>query len=165
MSNVIFEDYSVKVKDAMKDKVIAFLYEIGGELVAQTQRNSRRKTSQTAGSYEYKVDEGKQAVHIGSNYQNALWEEFGTGEHALNGDGRKGWWVYVTGASSSASSSNGKTYSSPAQAKRAVAILRSEGLDAHMTKGKTANRPLFKAYSSSKSSIISRARSIFGGLD
>jgi hypothetical protein len=165
VSNVVFEDYSVQVKSAIKDKVISFLYEVGGELKSQTQRNSRRKTSKTAGSYEYKVDEGQQAVHIGSNYQNTIWEEFGTGEHALNGDGRKGWWVYVEGSSSSENSSTGRTYSSPHEAKMAVAVLREQGLDAHMTKGKTANRPLFKAYTSSKSSIIARARKIFGGLN
>jgi hypothetical protein len=162
VSNVVFEDYSVEVKGVIKDKIISFLYEIGGELVSQTQRNSRRKTSKTAGSYEYKVDEGKQAVHIGSDYENAIWEEFGTGEYAINGDGRKGWWVYVEG-SSSKSSSGGTSYSSPEQARMAVAILRDKGLDAHMTRGKTANRPLFKAYKSSKSSIINRARTIFGG--
>lgn len=162
VSNVVFEDYSVEVKGAIKDKIISFLYEIGGELVSQTQRNSRRKTSKTAGSYEYKVDEGKQAVHIGSDYENAIWEEFGTGEYAIHGDGRKGWWVYVEGSSSSGSSS-GKSYSSPEEARMAVAILRDKGLDAHMTRGKTANRPLFKAYKSSKSSIINRARTIFGG--
>ena len=162
VSNVVFEDYSVEVKNALREKAIAFLYEIGGELVSKTQRNSRRNTGQTAGSYEYRVDESQQAVHIGSDYENAIWEEFGTGEHAINGDGRKGWWVYVEG-SSSKSSSSGKSYSSPEQAKRAVAILRDKGLDAHMTRGKKANRPLFKAYQSSKASIINRARQIFGG--
>lgn len=28
---------------------------------------------------------------IGSPLENALWEEFGTGEHSINGNGRKGW--------------------------------------------------------------------------
>lgn len=167
MSNrVVFEDYSVECKNAIKEKAIIFLEEVGGELRSRTQRNSRRKTSKTADSYEYKVDEGQQAVHVGSNYDNAIWEELGTGEYAVNGDGRKGWWVYVTGGSSSSSSSSkGKSYSSPAQAKRAVAILKEQGLDAHMTKGKTANRPLLKAYQSFKSGIIARAEQIFGGLN
>lgn len=162
--NVVFEDYSVKVKKELRDKAIAFLYEIGGELVSRTDRNSRRKTSKTAGSYKYKVDEGELAVHVGSDYMNAIWEEFGTGSHAINGDGRKGWWVYVDkGSTVTSSSGGGKSYASPKQAEMAVAILKSEGLDAHMTKGKTANRPLFKAYTSFKSSIINRARDIFGG--
>lgn len=168
MSNVEFEDFSVKVKKSLKDEAIKFLYEIGGELRSMTQRNSRRKTSKTAGSYEYKVDEGQLAVHIGSDYQNAIWEEFGTGEYASETGhvGRKGWWVYVEGSpTKSPSTSSGKSYSSPEQAKMAVALLRSKGLDAHMTKGKHANRPLRKAYDSSKSKIIRRAEQIFGGLN
>jgi hypothetical protein len=169
--HVVFEDYSVKCKDAIREKAISFLEEVGGELRSRTQRNSRRKTSKTAGSYEYKVDEGQLAVHVGSNYQNAIWEELGTGEHAIDkdgkpsGKGRKGWWVYVTGNVVKETSTDSKSYSSPEEAKRAVAILKEKGLDAHMTKGKTANRPLFKAYESFKSGIKRRAEEIFGGLN
>jgi hypothetical protein len=168
--NVVFEDYSVKVKEALRDKAISFLEEVGGELRSMTQRNSRRKTSKTAGSYKYKVDEGQLCVHIGSDYQNAIWEEFGTGIHAVDkdgkpsGKGRKGWWVYVEGSPSKPTSSpKGKSYNSPVQAKMAVERLRSKGLDAHMTQGKKANRPLWKAFETSKSRIIKRAEQIFGG--
>ena len=164
-NNVVFEDFSVEVKGAIQQKAISFLEEVGGELRSRTQRNSRRKTSQTAVSYEYKVDEGKLAVHIGSDYPNAIWEEFGTGSHALHGDGRKGWWVYVTGNSVKKASTDSKSYSSPEQAKMAVAILREKGLDAHMTQGKTANRPMWKAFESFKSGIIRRAEEILGGLN
>ena len=162
--HVSFEDYSVKVKDAIEDKAIAFLHEIGGEIRSKAQRNSRRETSKTADSYEYKVDEKQLAVHIGSNYENAIWEEFGTGEYAENHDGRKGWWVYVKGSPPASSPKGGKSYNSPQQAKRAVAILRDKGLDAYMTRGKKANRPLRRAYESLKSAIQKRADEIFGGL-
>lgn len=163
--HVVFEDFSVQVKGAIREKAISFLEEVGGELKSRTQRNSRRKTSKTADSYDYKVDDGQLAVHVGSNYQNALWEELGTGEYAVNGDGRKGWWVYVEGSPSKSSTSKGKSYASPKQAEMAVALLREQGLDAHMTKGKRANRPLLKAYESFKSGIIRRAEEIFGGLN
>ena len=93
--NFVVEDFSVEVKSVLKDKAISFLDEIGGEIRSLAQRNSRRKTSQTSGSYQYKVDDDALAVHIGSDYWNAIYEEFGTGEHAINGDGRKGWWVFV----------------------------------------------------------------------
>lgn len=166
--HVVFEDYSVKCKNAIKEKAVSFLYEVGGELRSRAERNSDpyRKTGRTADSYEYKVDEGQLAVHVGSNYQNAIWEELGTGEFAINGDGRKGWWVYVEGSpSKSSSTTKGKSYSSPVSARMAVALLRSKGLDAHMTKGKKARRILFKAYESFKSGIIRRAEEIFGGLN
>lgn len=159
-TNIEFEEYSVNVKNAIKTTAIQFLHEVGGELRSQIQRNSRRKTSQTAGSYDYKVDESALGVYIGSNNENAIWEEFGTGIHALHGDGRKGWWVYVTG-SPRRSSTKGKSYASPVQAKMAVALLREKGLDAHMTQGKTAHRPMFQAFQSTKSSIIRRAESMF----
>lgn len=166
-NNVVFEDFSVEVKTAIQEKAISFLSEVGGELRSRTQRNSRRQTSRTADSYEYKVDEGKLAVHVGSNYPNAIWEEFGTGKYASETGhvGRQGWWVYVTGNPVKETSSNSKTYSSPEQAKRAVAILREQGLDAHMTQGKSANRPMWKAFESFKSKIIRRAEEIFGGLN
>lgn len=141
---IVFEDYSVKVKDTMKDKCISSLYEIGVELQSRVQRLSIRKTSQTADSYQYKVDEGQLAVHLGSDFQNAIWEEFGTGEFALEGNGRKGWWVYVTGSPSKGSASGGKSYRSPKQAEMAVALLKEQGLDAHMTKGKKPRRPLLR---------------------
>ena len=62
---VTFEDNSENCKNAIKASALAFLHEIGGEIRSQAQRNSRRKTSQTAGSYQYKVDEDALAVHIG----------------------------------------------------------------------------------------------------
>jgi hypothetical protein len=162
---VTFEDHSVKVKKELRNQAIKFLHEVGGEIRSMTERKSRRKTSKTAGSYKYKIDRDQLAVHIGSDYQNAIWEEFGTGEHALNKDGRKGWWVYVTGSPSKGTSSDSKTYSSPEEAKKAVAILRSKGLDAHMTQGKKAHRPLWKAYQSCKSKIKKRANEIYKGLN
>lgn len=167
MSNIIFEDYSVQVKNAIREKAISFLEEVGGELRSKAERNSDpyRKTGQTADSYDYKVDEGQLGVHVGSDYENAIWEEFGTGEFAEKGDGRKGWWVYVKGSPSKSSTSKGKSYSSPKQAEMAVALLRDKGLDAYMTKGKKPRRILRKAFESSKSAIKRRAEEIFGGLN
>ena len=40
---VTFEDNSENCKNAIKASALAFLYEIGGEIRSQTQRNSRRK--------------------------------------------------------------------------------------------------------------------------
>ena len=71
---VTFEDNSENCKNAIKASALAFLYEIGGEIRSQTQRNSRRKTGRTAGTYEYMVDENELAVHVGSNDVNAIWE-------------------------------------------------------------------------------------------
>ena len=161
--NVVFEDYSVQVKAELKDKAIAFLHEIGGEIRSIAQRNSRRKSSQTAGSYEYKVDEAELAVHIGSDYWNAIYEEVGTGEHAINGDGRKGYWVFVDTGGQPKAPKGGKTYTLK-EAKQIVAMMREKGLNAYYTNGKKANRPLFRAFESNKGKIQSVAEKYFGGI-
>lgn len=94
MANVKFEDNRIECKAALSDTLVAFLHEVGGEFASQAKRNSRVKTGQTKGSWDYTVDEAELIATIGSPLENAIWEEFGTGEYALNGDGRKGGWFY-----------------------------------------------------------------------
>lgn len=133
MAGIEFTDNSAIVKAAVSEGVRAFLYEAGGELQAQTRRNSRVDTGQTKGSYQYKVQEGsgESTAHVGSSLQNAIWEEFGTGEYALHGDGRKGGWVYVD--------ASGK---------------------GHFTRGKTANRPLYNAFNTLREKLKRRLQEI-----
>ncbi len=128
---VEFQDNRIEVKAAISGAVTAFLYEACGELEAQTKRNSKVKTGQTKGSYGYVVDEAELTGYVGSNYDNAVWEEFGTGEYALNGDGRKGGWRYVD--------AEGK---------------------GHFTYGKRPRRPLFKAFAELRAKIIAKAEQI-----
>lgn len=160
---VTFEDNSENCKNAIKASALAFLYEIGGEIRSQTQRNSRRKTGRTAGTYEYMVDENELAVHIGSNDVNAIWEEFGTGEHAINGGGRKGYWVFVDTGGKPQAPKGGKTYTKE-EAKRVVAIMRKKGLNAYYTNGKTANRPLYRAFTATEGKIQSVAERCFSNI-
>ena len=42
----------------------------------------------------YKVDESEMVSYIGTNAEYAVYVEFGTGEFAENGQGRKGGWFY-----------------------------------------------------------------------
>lgn len=117
---VKFTDNSAKFQAALSQAVVGFLHEAGGEIQSQTQRNSRVDTYQTKGSYKYVVDEGsnESTVSVGSDLENAIWEEFGTGEYAIKGGGRSGGWVYK-------SKKDGKFYH---------------------TYGKTANQPLTRAF-------------------
>ena len=160
---VTFEDNSENCKNAIKASALAFLYEIGGEIRSQTQRNSRRRTGRTAGTYEYMVDENELAVHVGSNDVNAIWEEFGTGEHSIKGGGRKGYWVYVDNGGKPQAVKGGKTYTKK-EAKRVVAIMRKKGLNAYYTNGKTANRPLYKAFTATEGKIQSVAERCFSNI-
>lgn len=76
-SSVIFEDYSVKVKNAMDDRINAALEECAGELESQVKRNSRVDTGKTKNSFQHRVVDSEHTAYIGSNYENAIWEEFG----------------------------------------------------------------------------------------
>lgn len=93
--SVKFTNNSAKVKGALNDAVIGYLYEAGGELEAQVKRNSKvGDTGQTKNAWTHVVDESKGECVTGNPLENAIWEEFGTGEFALHGDGRKGGWTY-----------------------------------------------------------------------
>ena len=158
--SVQFTDNSAKVKAQLNEASIAYLYEAAGELEAQTKRNSRPVKygrHDVKNSWQYNVDEDSGEAKIGSPLEAAYWEELGTGEYALNKDGRKGWWVYVEG--NDTPSSNQKMYTEE-EAKQTAAFLRSQGLDAHATKGTKANRPLFSAFTSLKTALIRRAEEI-----
>lgn len=128
--NLDFEDNTMQIKEALANSISSFLHEAGGELQAQTARNSRVDTGQTKGSYDYVVNEKNNSteLQVGSNYENAIWEEFGTGEYALHGNGRKGGWTYQD--------RNGEW---------------------HKTRGKSANRPLFKAFTANREKLKRRA--------
>lgn len=161
--SVRFEDYSVLVRNALDDAVIAYLYEAAAELQAQTVRNSRSVKygrHDVRGNWKYVVDEAKYIATIGNPLEASYWEELGTGAYALNKDGRKGWWVYVEG--NDTPRSNQKYYTEE-EAKQTAAYLQSKGLDAHATKGTEANRPLHRAFESKKNALIRRAEQVIGG--
>ena len=131
---VQFTDNSMEVKSALDSAIEQFLEEAGGELESQAMRNQKRvDTGQTKGGWTHVV-EGTKKVTIGNPLENAIWEEFGTGEYSIKG-GRKGGWVYRD-------KRTGKFYK---------------------TRGKTALRPLHNAFTASKSKIIRRAEQILKG--
>lgn len=125
--SVEFEDNSLKVKAALNEKTIAWLHEAAGELESQVKRNTRVDTGQLKNSWTNKVDESNGMATIGSPLQNAIWEEFGTGQYALHGDGRKTAWTYKD--------RKGKW---------------------HRTSGKRPSRALNNAFTSSKDKLKSR---------
>ena len=165
MADVEFEDYTVKVKGDIESGIVGVLHEVAGELVAQTKRNCEvnEDSGKTKNSFDYHVDENSHTAFIGSSYENAIWEEFGTGEYALKGNGRPGYWVFVKGSGDGHKTSNGGKIYDLEGAKQAVAFLRSQGLEAYYTKGKRARRPFFNAYTAMKSKIIKRIQSKLGG--
>lgn len=135
MANVEFHDFTIQVKAAIDDKINAVLEECAGELESQVKRNSRVRTGKTKNSFRHRVDTETHTAYIGSDYENAIWEEFGTGEYALQGNGRKGGWVYVD-----------------------------EKGNGHFTHGKTPSRAFWNAYTGLKNKIINRIQNALKGL-
>lgn len=94
MNNVKFQNNSEEVKNAINSALISGLYASAGEVVSCAKQNSPVDTGQLKNSWSYVVDEDKLIATIGSPLENAIWNEWGTGEFALHGDGRKGGWCY-----------------------------------------------------------------------
>ena len=134
---VKFDDYTIQVMGVMDDKINAVLEECAGEVESQTKRNQDKfnKTGQTSGSWQHHVDDSSHIAVIGSNFENAIWEEFGTGEYALHGNGRKGGWIYVD-----------------------------EKGDGHFTHGKKPRRHFWNAYTALKSKIVNHIQNSLKGL-
>lgn len=135
-NDVKFKDFSVEVNGKINEALIAALYEAAGEVVSQTARNTRVDTEQLKGSWDYTVDESEGKATIGSPLENAIWEEFGTGIHALNGDGRKTAWHY-----------------------------KDKKGNWHTTTGKKGTRAFFRAFQKLKNPIIKMFESKMKGLN
>ena len=148
------------------DRVInKWLEESAGELEGKISELSRVDTGQTKGSYHHVVDTNVKTAYIGSDLQNAVWEEFGTGEYALDGNGRKGYWVYVKGSDGTYASESPKRYYTKEKAMQIMAILRSKGLEAYYTNGKTPNRPIFRAFNEKEQKIVNRIRYLLRNME
>lgn len=134
---VKFEDFTVKVIDFMEDSINAVLEECAGEIESQVKSNTRVATSQTKNNWRHFVKETKDGAEatIGNGLENAIWEEFGTGEYALQGNGRSGGWTYVD----------------------------EEG-NGHFTHGKKPSRAFHHAFTSLKNPTINRIQEAMKGL-
>ena len=138
MSKIKFHDHSEKVKEVIAELAYSSLEEAAGELETQVKRNTKVKTGQTKNSWQHRVSKSGEdyVAAVGSDYENAIWEEFGTGDYALNGDGRKGGWFY-----------------------------KDEKGNGHFTHGKRPRRPFHKAYTTKKNKLIKFIQDRFkGGL-
>ncbi len=93
-NKIVLEIHKEQVKKALLQATISGLYAAAGKVTSDAKRNSPVDTGQLKNSWTYIVDEDKLEATIGSPLENAVWNEFGTGEFALHGDGRKGGWNY-----------------------------------------------------------------------
>jgi len=136
--SIKFIDHTEEIKGLIGDLASSTLEEAAGELESQVKRNTKVKTGQTKNSWQHRVGKSGEdyVAAVGSDYENAIWEEFGTGEYALHGDGRKGGWFY-----------------------------EDEEGNGHFTHGKHPRRPFHNAYSTLKNKLIKHIQDRFkGGL-
>lgn len=163
-NNVKFEDFSVKVIDALNDACVSFLHEAAGEMVSQTQRNLGKEKGrwhqEQKEQWQYKVDESDLKATVGNPMERSLWTEFGTGKYAEGGKGRKGYWVYVKNSNGTESKAGGGKSYTLEEAKHVMAILQAKGLDAHITDGQKPKRPFRHAFDTSKPKIVKRAEQV-----
>jgi hypothetical protein len=164
MGKVEFQDFTVQVQNTMDDVAHAALEEACGELESQVKRNT--KVGKVAGSqlknkWKHMIitKNGEVQGIVGNPLERAIWYEFGTGDYALEGKGRKGGWYIPIG--------NGKNEISQAVVDAyGFKVVKGKGGKkfAH-TYGMKPRRPLFKAYTTLKNVLIKHIQDkLKGGL-
>lgn len=142
--SVEFQNFSIQVKEALDEAALIGLELAASEIKTQVSRNSRTDTGHLKGSWEQIVDEAALEATIGSPLENAIWEEFGTGEYADGTQpGRKGGW-YAPEAE----------LSPKAKKKLGYRTKLKDGKYYYHTYGKKPNHTLQKAFESKKNTAI-----------
>lgn len=92
--NIEFIDNSEKLKELLEEALIAGLEAAAGEIESQAASNTPVDTGKLKGAWGHEVNESELSAIIGNREEYAIWHEFGTGEFAVEGNGRKGGWFY-----------------------------------------------------------------------
>lgn len=155
---VQFIDNSIEVKAELNEKTIGWLHTWANEIAATAKRECAMDGDegvQLRKSYRAEVDEGAGEAQVGTHLESGYWEENGTGEHAVNGDGRKGWWVYKDGYKG-----NGGKVLTEQEAKAAAA----GDPTLHATNGRPPNYTLEKSFIKNKPKAIADLESRLKGM-
>lgn len=155
-TNVEFTDNSISIKKEINKKSLNWLEEVASEIESQVIRNSRTDTGNTKRYWKHYTDETQGESVIGNELENALWEEFGTGEYAINGDGRKTpWYVPVEEVLGNKKPTfNGKV----------EIVYGKDGTAFYKTDGKKPSRAFTKAFETVRPKAEKKAEEIFGGI-
>ena len=155
---VVFKDFSMEVKAEINDTTIGWLYAWANEIASTAKRTCAldgEEGTQLRGSYRADVNENAGKAKIGTPLEAGYWEEWGTGEYAAHGDGRKGWWVYKDGYQGN----GGKVLTE----KEAKGIAASDPT-VHATNGRKPNYTLEKAFKTNEAKAIADLKRLLGGL-
>ncbi|KEH93225.1 HK97-gp10 family putative phage morphogenesis protein [Clostridium botulinum] len=91
----MFRDNSRACKEAIKRAELRWLQAAALVIQSQAKALAPVDTSNLKTSINHKIVVDKLEAYIGTNADYAVYVEFGTGEFAENGQGRKGGWVYT----------------------------------------------------------------------
>ena len=156
MANVQFNDNSIQIKQEINQKSLAWLEEVSSELESQVKRNTRTDTGDTKQFWQHYIDEQQGEAYIGNELENALWEEFGTGEYAVNEKKKKTpWYVPVEKVLG---------HKKPTYNGKVEIVYGKNGMAYYKTDGKKPNRALTKAFETVKPKALKCAETIFKEL-
>lgn len=130
-----FKDNSKQAKEALSQATIQWLFQACILVQGQAVLLATGTTGRLKQSIDYVVDEKELVGYVGTNVEYGIYVEFGTGEFAENGRGRKGGWVY-----------------------------QDESGEWFFTWGQDPKPYLRPAFRSNKNDIESLAKEIFGGI-
>lgn len=134
LESVSLETHILEAADQIDSAAEQFLTEMGALLAADAAAMSPVDEGQLKGSWDYVVDIAEHSVTVGSSLENAVWNEFGTGMHAANGDGRMSpWYVPVAGYTGS---------KKPSYKGKVTVVYGKNGVQYYKTDGKAAQHTL-----------------------
>lgn len=156
-SKVEFTDNRIHIKGELSKAGLSWVEEIATEIESQTVKNTRVDTGNTKKHWRHYMNVYEGEATIGNDLENAIWEEFGTGEHAVNHNGKNTpWYVPVEGYT-------GKK--KPTFNGRVVIVHGKNGKDYYKTNGKKPVRAFTRAFETVKPKAEKRAEEIFGGIN
>ena len=92
---MVFKDNSMEGKERLKKAAAKWLLQACILVEGQAVLLAPVATSRLKQSIDYIVDDDELVGYVGTNVDYAIYVEFGTGEFAENGNGRKGGWMYI----------------------------------------------------------------------
>ena len=91
---MVFKDNSMEGKERLKKAAAKWLLQACILVEGQAVLLAPVATSRLKQSIDYIVDDDELVGYVGTNVDYAIYVEFGTGDFAENGNGRKGGWMY-----------------------------------------------------------------------
>lgn len=89
MSETQYQDNSLKVLTEVNQAIVNFLEEAAGEIETGARDNTPSGYDALRAQWRHEVNQEVGEAYIGNDAEYAIWQEMGTGEYAINGDGRK----------------------------------------------------------------------------